>query len=168
MKRYSPNFTQLYPCMVTGPAYSVISHINSLEACSLAGTMALETIQTHRSLHYPTRYPLTPGSRRCTLWAAWPRGTVPQQVQPSRWANPWSLPCKSRTLPLSHDSSKWAYRLELTEKMNNLRSRFAYISSTTIRSGPIYYLYLVGRIFYQRKLHAYWRLGVRIARCIPY
>ena len=72
--RYSPDFTQL----PSGPrTRSFISHLKSpgsiQPGCHFRSTKLLK----HTSLHCPTRYPLTPGSRDCTCGqSALPRSTT--------------------------------------------------------------------------------------------
>ena len=62
----------------------------------------------HTSLHCPTRYPLTPGSRECTCeQSVWPRSTTSEHNSAQLGIEPAiSRLCKSRTLPLSHDAPR--------------------------------------------------------------
>ena len=75
-----------YP-LVTGPVHSqaISTPWSSIQPCC---HHPLKTIQTHRNLHCPTRFPLPPGSREWVhVWVnALPRGTAPQPIQPSRWS----------------------------------------------------------------------------------
>ena len=71
--------TQLYPpdhrtCSLI--AYAISTPRGAYSPVSM---MALKSIQTHRSLHCPTRYPLTSGSRDCTCGqSVLPRSTTSQ------------------------------------------------------------------------------------------
>ena len=82
---------------------SFMSHLNS-PGIIQPGCHFSELFK-HTSLHCPTRYPLTPGSRECTCeQSALPRSTTSEHIQRSWGSNPRSLACTSRTLPLSHDA----------------------------------------------------------------
>ena len=101
-KRYSPDFTQLPPGNRT---CSFISHLNSPGSIQPGCHFRRTALFKHTSLHCPTRYPLTPGSRECTCeQSALPRSTTSKHIQRCRGSNPRSLASKSRTLPLSHDA----------------------------------------------------------------
>ena len=80
-KRHSPDFIQLPPAHRT---CSFISHLNSpgsiQPGCHFFGARNYSNSQ---SLHCPTRYPLTPGSRECTCeQSALPRSTTSKHIQP--------------------------------------------------------------------------------------
>ena len=101
-KRYSPDFTQLPPGNRT---CSFISHLKSPGSIQPGCHFRRTALFKHTSLHCPTRYPLTPGSRECTCeQSALPRSTTSKHIQRSRGSNPRSLASKLRTLPLSHDA----------------------------------------------------------------
>ena len=105
-KHHSPDFIQLPPGRRT---CSFISHLNSpgsiQPGCHFFGATELFKLT---SLHCPTRYPLTPGSRECTCeQSALPRSTTSKHIQRSLGSNRRPLACKSRTVPLSHDTSHY-------------------------------------------------------------
>ena len=88
---------------------SLISHFNSLgtiHPCCHHGAGNCST--AHKSqLSY--QVPTSSWVERVHMWVkALPRGAVPQPIQPSRRSNLQSLTCKSRTLPLSHDTPNYA------------------------------------------------------------
>ena len=88
---------------------SFISHLNSSGSiqpgCPLQHTELLKYI----SLHCPTRYPLTPGSRKCTCGqSALHRSTMSEHTQHSWGSNSRSLTCNSHMLPLSHNAPKFS------------------------------------------------------------
>ena len=103
-KCYSPDFTQLPPGHRT---CSFISHLNSPGSIQPGCHFRRMELFKHTSLHCPTRYPLTPGSRECTCeQSALPRSTTSKHIQHSRGLNPQSLTWKSRTVPRSHNSNR--------------------------------------------------------------
>ena len=63
MKHYSPDFTHLAPGHST---CSFINHLNSPGSIQPSCHFWPTELFKHTSLHYPTRYPLTPGSREFT------------------------------------------------------------------------------------------------------
>ena len=103
-KRHSPDFTQLPPGHRT---CSFISHVNSLGSIQPGRDFRRTEIFKHTNLHchWPTSYPLTPGSRECTCGqSTFPIGAQRRSIfQRNRGSNPRSLACTSRTLPLTHD-----------------------------------------------------------------
>ena len=104
-KRHPPNFTQLLPGHRT---CSFIRHLNSPRSIQPGRHYRPSELFKRTSLHCPTRYPLTPGSRERTCGqSALLRSTTRERtvIQPSWGLNPRSLGRKSRTLPLSHDAS---------------------------------------------------------------
>ena len=106
-KRHSPHFTQLSPGHRT---CSFISHFNSLGSIRPSCHFQATELFKHTSLHCPTRYPLTPGSRECTCdQSALPRSTTLKHIQHSRGSNPQSLAGTSGTLALSHDAPHLMY-----------------------------------------------------------
>ena len=118
-KRYSLDFTQLPPGHVHRIC-SFISHLNSLGSIQPGCHFLRTELFKHTSLHRPTRYPLTPGSRECTCeQSALPRSTTSKHIQRSRGSKPRSLACKSRTVPLSHDAP-WRI-LKITLKQDERR-----------------------------------------------
>ena len=101
-KHYLPDFTQLHPGHWT---CSFISHLNSLGSIQPGCHFWCTELFKHTSLHCPTGYPLTPGSRECMCErSALPRSTMSEQIQHSWGSNPRSLDCTSRKLPLSHNA----------------------------------------------------------------
>ena len=97
-KRHSPDFTQLHSGHRT---CSFISHLKSPASIQPGCHFRCKEQFKHTSLHCPTRYPLTPGSRECTCeQSALPRNTTSEHIQRSRGSNPRSLACTSRRLPL--------------------------------------------------------------------
>ena len=108
MKHHSPDFTQLPSGHRT---CSFIRHLNSPGSIQPGSHFRRTELLKDTSLHSPTRYPLTPGSRESTCeQSALPRSTTSEQIQSSRGSNPRSLACTSRTLPLSHDAPPIIYR----------------------------------------------------------
>ena len=102
-KCHSLNFTQLPPGHRT---CSFISHLNSPGSMQPGCHFWRTEVFKHPSVHYPTRYPRTPGSRQCMCrQSALPRCITSQHNSGSRGLNPWSLACKSHTLPPSHNAS---------------------------------------------------------------
>ena len=86
---------------------SFISHLNSPGSIRLGCHFRSTELLKHTSLHCPTKYTLTPGSREWTCeQSALPRSTTSEHIQRSRGSNPQSLACTSRTLPLSHDAPR--------------------------------------------------------------
>ena len=101
-KCHSPDFRQLPPGHRT---CSFISHLNSLGSIQPGWHFRHVELFKHTSLHCPTRYPLTPGSRECTCeQSALPRSTTSKHIQCSWGSNSRSLACMLRMLPLSHDT----------------------------------------------------------------
>ena len=73
-KRHSPDFTPLPPGHRT---CSFISRLNSPGSIQAGSHFWRTKLFQHTSLHCPTRYPLTPGSRECTCrQSALPRSTT--------------------------------------------------------------------------------------------
>ena len=82
---------------------SFVSHLNFPGSIQPGCRFPRAELFKHTSLHCPTGYPLTPGSRECTCeQSALPSSTRPEHIQRSRESNPRSRACTSRTLPLSH------------------------------------------------------------------
>ena len=103
-KRHSPDFTQLPPGHRT---CSFINHLNPPGSIQPGCYFRRTELFKHRSLHCPTRYPLTPWSRGWTCeQSALPRSTTSEHIQRSRGSKPRSLACTSRTLPLSHEAPR--------------------------------------------------------------
>ena len=101
-KHHSRDFTQLPAGHGT---CSFISHLISPGRIKPGCHFRRIELFKHTSLHSPTRYPLTPGSRERTCeHSALPRSTTSEHIHRSRGSNPRSLACKSLALPLSHDA----------------------------------------------------------------
>ena len=84
-KRHSPNFTHLPPDPRT---CSFISHLSSPGSIQPGCHFRRTELFKHTSLHCPTRYPLTPGSRECTCGqSALPRSTTLEHIQRSWGSN---------------------------------------------------------------------------------
>ena len=134
-KRYSPDFTQLRPGHRT---CSFISHLNSPGSIQPGCHFGRTELFKHTSLHCPTRYPLTPGSRECTCeQSALPRSTTSKHTQRSRGSNPQSLACKSRTVPLSHDAplyvTSMVRRHDVNPRWTPDETRIELVSSSQVK-----------------------------------
>ena len=77
---------------------SFISHLSPPGSIQTPCHFRRTAVFKDTSLHCPTIYPLTPGSRECTCWqSALPRSTTFQHNSDQQRSNPRSLTCKSRT-----------------------------------------------------------------------
>ena len=124
----APDFTQLPPDHMT---FSFIIHLNSLGSIQPSCHFRSTELFKHTSLHCPTRYPLTPGSRECACeQSALPRSTTSEYIQRSQGSNPRSLACRSRTLPLSHDAPHTAE--------NCIRLRGSFLQLQIARKNIVY------------------------------
>ena len=85
-KRHSPDFSQL---PLGHRSYLFISHTNFPGRLEPDSHFRRTELLKHTSLHCPTRYPLTPGSRECTHeQSAFPRSTTSEHIQRSRGTEP--------------------------------------------------------------------------------